>query len=218
MLTEVKQMTRVLLAEDHAVVAEGLAALMRDEFELVGSVRDGRALMEAVDRLKPDVIVTDISMPLLNGLDAVRQIKKDRPHARIIVLTMHADPDLAVQAFRAGASGYVLKSSPGEELMNAVRQVAQGKTYLTSMIAQDFIHLMMDAKEHPEGEGVHLTKRQREILQLVGEGKTMKEVAAVLGISSRTAESHKYEMMRILGAKTTADLIHHAIKLKLVSK
>src|SRR5436190_6013898 len=129
--------TRVLLADDHAVVAEGLAALLKDDFELVGVVHDGRAMLDAVETLRPDVIVTDISMPLLNGLDAIRQIRARRPEAKVIVLTMHQEPQLAADAFRAGASGYLLKVSPGEELISAIGQVALGRAYVTTLLAKD---------------------------------------------------------------------------------
>src|SRR5690242_13177914 len=132
-------MITVLLADDHAVVAEGLASLLKDVFKVIGTVHDGRSLLTASKQLHPDVVITDISMPLLNGLDAVRQLKNERPHCKVIVLTMHADPELAVQAFRAGALGYLLKTSPGEEIISAIREVAQGRAYLTSLIAKDLI-------------------------------------------------------------------------------
>jgi DNA-binding NarL/FixJ family response regulator len=210
-------MIRVLLADDHAVVAEGLAALLRDSFDLVGVVRDGRALLAASKELNPDVIVTDISMPLLNGLDAIRQIRSGKPAAKIVVLTMHAAADLAVEAFRAGATGYLLKTSPGEELVTAIRTVFQGRVYLTSLIAKDMISVLLEASKDSGAAGTKLTPRQREVLQLIAEGRTMKEVAALLNISPRTAESHKYDMMQLLGAPTTADLIQHAIRMKLVA-
>ena len=210
-------MTTVLLADDHAVVAEGLAALLRDNFTLLKTVHDGRALLAAAAELNPDVIVTDISMPLLNGLDAIRQIKAARPLSKIIVLTMHTEPDLAVQAFRAGASGYLLKTSPGEELITAIRAVAQGRSYLTSLIAKDLLSVLLEANQESPAATARLTPRQREVLQLVAEGRTMKEVANLLKISPRTAESHKYDVMQLLGAQTTAELIQHAIRMKLVA-
>src|SRR5690348_10196853 len=210
-------MITVVLADDHVVVAEGLAALLRENFSLLRTVHDGRALVAASAELKPDVIVTDISMPVLNGLDAIRQIKNSRPGANIIVLTMHIEPDLAVQAFRAGASGYLLKTSPGDELVEAVRQVAQGRAYLTSLIARDLITVLLEARKEPPAASGRLTGRQREVLQLIAEGRTMKEVASLLSISPRTAESHKYEIMELLGAQNTAELVQHAIRMKLVS-
>jgi DNA-binding NarL/FixJ family response regulator len=210
-------MITVVLADDHAIVAEGLAALLKEKFTLLKTVHDGRALVAAAAELNPDVVVTDISMPLLNGLDAIRQIRSARPSAGVIVLTMHIEPDLAVEAFRAGASGYLLKVSPGEELVEAVRQVAQGRAYLTSLIAKDLITILLEAKRESPAVGERLTGRQREVLQLVAEGRTMKEVASLLHISPRTAESHKYEIMNLLGAHNTAELVQHAIRMKLVS-
>jgi DNA-binding NarL/FixJ family response regulator len=206
----------VVLADDHAVVAEGLGALLREKFSLLKTVYDGRALVDAVAELRPDVVVTDIGMPLLNGLDAIRQIKSARPGTHIIILTMHLEPDLAVQAFRAGASGYLLKTSSGEELVDAVRQVAQGRAYLTSLIAKDLITVLLEAKKE-SNSGEKLTGRQREVLQLIAEGRTMKEIASLLHISPRTAESHKYEIMEVIGARNTAEMVQHAIRLKLVS-
>ena len=209
--------TKVLLADDHAVVAQGLAALLGDTFELAGVVHDGRALLAALETLRPDVVVTDISMPLLNGLDAVRQIRLSHPHVKVIVLTMHKETQLAVDAFRAGASGYMLKVSPGEELITAIEQVAMGRAYVTTLLAKDLISLLMEAgSESPSASS--LTPRQREVLQLVAEGRTMKEVASILNISPRTAESHKYEIMKVLGVDTTAALIQYAIRLKLVAE
>jgi DNA-binding NarL/FixJ family response regulator len=210
--------TKVLLAEDHTVVAEGLQSLLKDSFELVGMVHDGRALLEAAEKLRPDVIVTDISMPLLNGLEAVRQIRARHADARIVVLTMHSDTQLAAEAFRAGVSGYLLKISPVEELVRAIREVAQGRSYVTTLLAKDLITLLIEAGAAPREDGSPLTPRQREVLQLIAEGRTMKEVAALLHISPRTAESHKYDMMQALGVRTTAELIQCAIRMKLVAE
>jgi DNA-binding NarL/FixJ family response regulator len=209
--------TKVLLADDHAVVAQGLSALLEDTFDLAGVVHDGRALLAAVETLRPDVVVTDISMPLLNGLDAVKQIRQRHPHVKVIILTMHTETQLAVDAFRAGAAGYLLKVSPGEELITAIEQVAMGRAYVTTLLAKDLITLLLEAGSANPAE-TPLTPRQREILQLVAEGRTMKEVAAILEISPRTAESHKYEIMKVLGIDTTAGLIQYAIRLKLVAE
>jgi DNA-binding NarL/FixJ family response regulator len=209
--------TRVLLADDHAVVAQGLESLLKESFDLVGVVNDGHNLLDAAEKLHPDVIVTDISMPGLNGLDAIRQIRTRQPGAKIVVLTMHRDTQLAVEAFRAGASGYVLKVSPAEELIRAIAEVAEGKGYVTSLLAKDLIAILLEARG-PASGGAPLTPRQREVLQLVAEGRTMKEVASILNISPRTAESHKYEIMQVLGVKTTAALIQYAVRLKLVSE
>ncbi|MBZ5618428.1 MAG: response regulator transcription factor [Acidobacteriia bacterium] len=208
--------TRVLLADDHAVVAQGLEALLKDDFDLVGVVNDGRALLDAAETLRPDVIVTDISMPMLNGLDAIRQIRMRWPGMKVIVLTMHRETQLAVDAFRAGASGYMLKVSPGEELITAIAQVALGRAYVTTLLTKDLITVLMEAGREGSPGDNPLTPRQREVLQLIAEGRTMKEVASILHISPRTAESHKYEIMQTLGVETTAALIQYALRLKLV--
>jgi DNA-binding NarL/FixJ family response regulator len=206
----------VLLADDHAIFVEALQSLLKDTFQLVGVVHDGRALLKAVEELRPQVVVADVSMPMLNGVDAVRQIKATRPETKVVMLTMHAESQLAVEAFRAGASGYVLKTAAGEELITAIQAASQGRAYLTPLIAKDLISALIEARE-PESTSRSLTPRQREVLQLIAQGLTMKEIAAILHISPRTAESHKYEMMEALGVSTTAELIHHAIRLKLIT-
>ena len=208
--------TRVLLADDHAVVAQGLEALLKDSFDIVGVVHDGRSLLDAAETLRPDVIVTDISMPLLNGLDAILQIRARPPAAKVIILTMHRETQLAVDAFRAGVAGYMLKVSPAEELITAIQQVAQGRSYVTTLMSKDLITLLMEARRRPQTGESRLTARQREVLQLIAEGHTMKEVAAILNISRRTAESHKYDTMQVLGIRSTAELIQCAIRLKLL--
>jgi DNA-binding NarL/FixJ family response regulator len=210
--------TRLLLADDHPVVAKGLEALLKDTFDVVGLVHDGRSLLDAVERLKPDVVLTDISMPLLNGIIAIRHIRQCCPNTKIIILTMHRETQLAVDAFRAGASGYMLKISPAEELITAIQEVAQGRVYVTTLLSKDLITVLLEAAGQPKAEGSPLTTRQREVLQLVAEGKTMKEVATILDISPRTAESHKYEIMQALGVRTTAELVQCAIRLKLVGE
>lgn len=207
---------RVLLADDHAIVAEGLEALLKDTFDLLGVARDGRELLALAAEYRPDVIVTDISMPVLNGLDAIRQIHAQQPRLKFVVLTMHADTELAVQAFRAGASAYLLKVSPGDELIAAIRAVHEGQLYLSSLIPKDLSSVLIEARSEGIGGEPRLTPRQRDVLQLIAEGKTMKEIASTLGISQRTAESHKYDMMQTLGVKTTAALVQHAIRIRLV--
>ncbi|SPE43412.1 Response regulator containing a CheY-like receiver domain and an HTH DNA-binding domain [Candidatus Sulfopaludibacter sp. SbA3] len=210
--------TRVLLADDHTVVAQALEVLLKQSYELVGTVHDGRSLLKAVETLRPDVVVTDISMPLLNGLDAIRQIRQRDPNAKILVLTMHRETQLAVDAFRAGALGYMLKVSPAEELVAAISQVAQGRAYVTSLLSKDLITVLIEAGGRAKSGDSPLTARQREVLQLIAEGKTMKEVAEILNISPRTAESHKYEIMQVLGVQTTAELVQNAIRLRLIGE
>lgn len=206
---------KLLLADDHTMFSQGLQSLLEDEFELVGAVGDGHALVEATRRLNPDVILVDISMPVMNGFDAVRQLSKEGVTAKIIFLTMHADDRLLAEAFRCGGSGYVLKQSAGEELVAAIRQVLAGHKYVTPLIATEWAE---DISKRVKGaQKLTLTPRQREVLQLVIEGCTMKEIATRLGISARTAESHKYEMMEGLGVDTTAELIQYAVKLGLTS-
>lgn len=205
----------VLLADDHVIVAEGLASLLKETFHLVGIVSDGRALLEVAKEKKPDVIVTDISMPLLNGLDAVRQLKSTGIASKIIVLTQHSETHYAIEAFRVGVSGYVLKMSARDELVAAIRETMQGRSYISPLITNDLIGLLLDAKGEERAEH-SLTLRQREVLQLVAEGKTAKEIAGLLQISARTAEGHKYEIMQALGVKTTAELVQQAIRLKLI--
>jgi len=206
---------KLLLADDHTMFSQGLQSLLEDEFDLVGAVGDGQALVEAASRLQPDVIVVDISMPVMNGFDAVRQLKKEGVTAKIIFLTMHADDRLLAEAFRCGGYGYVLKQSAGEELIAGIRQVLAGRKYVTPLIATEWAE---DVSKRVQTQKLPLTPRQREVLQLVVEGCTMKEIATRLGISSRTAESHKYEMMEGLGVDNTAELIQYAIKLGLTSE
>ena len=204
---------RILLADDHTMFAQGLQSLLEDEFELVGTVADGQALVETAHQFNPDAIVVDISMPKLNGFDAVRQLKKEGISAKVIFLTMHMDDSLVTEAFRCGASGYVLKHSAGEDLVSAIRQVLAGHEYVTPLVATGVARpASIDRTQH-----LRLTPRQREVLQLIIEGHTMKEIASRLGISTRTAESHKYEMMESLGVESTAELIQYAIKLGLTS-
>lgn len=203
----------ILLADDHQMFAQGLQSLLEDEFDLVGTVKNGKDLVDTALRLKPEVIVVDISMPVLNGFDAVRQLKKDGTSAKMIFLTMHADPTLIAEAFRCGGSGYVLKQSAGEELISAIWHVLQGNEYVTPLVATESI----PGKGNERSQTLRLTPRQREVLQLIIEGCTMKEIALKLGISTRTAESHKYEMMEGLGVESNAELIQYAIKLGLTS-
>jgi len=216
----------VLLADDHAVVAEGLASLLRSEFTVVATVTDGAQLLEAARRFEPDVVVTDLAMPGMSGLDALRRLKADGdgPAAprgskapkvtKVIVLTMHADVDLAAESLRAGASAFILKHAAATELIAAIRAVLRGKTYLTSELADDVL-AMLKKPGTPRGET--LTLRQQEVLRLLADGRTMKEVAASLGVSPRTVETHKYQIMEALGIESTAELIRYAIEHGLVT-
>jgi len=209
---------RILLADDHRLIAEGLRSLLEPEFELVGIVEDGRALLAAAEKLRPDVIIADISMPLLNGIEAVRQIKKTDKAVKVIFLTMHPDVTYAVSALEAGALGYVLKHSAPSELTTAVREVLRGKTYITPLLEGEIMLSPKKGSLERREESSHLTKRQREVLQLLAEGYLAKEIASLLNISTRTVEFHKYQMMKDVGMKTVADLIRYAVKHNIVSK
>jgi DNA-binding NarL/FixJ family response regulator len=203
---------RVLLADDHRLVAEGLKSLLSVEFELVGVVEDGRALVEAARKLRPDVIVADITMPHLNGIDALAQLKQDDEQVRVVFLTMHPEVAYARRALEAGALGYVLKHSAPAELIAAIRAALDGKTWLTPAVAGEVLQSMKGEPEKAGDPVASLTPRQREILQLLAEGRSAKEVGAALGVSARTVEFHKYQMMERLDLHTSAELVHFAIK------
>jgi DNA-binding NarL/FixJ family response regulator len=198
---------RVLLADDHAIVADGLHSLLKDRYDLVGTVGDGQALVDAALEQQPDVIVADIGMPVLTGLQAWHRLCASGTPSRIIFLTMHSDPQLAAEAFRAGASGYLLKHSAGEELIAAIEEVRQGRAYMTPMITREVIRTLGTAPRPPR-----LTQRQTDVLRLLAEGMRMKEIAAALKLSVRTIETHKYEMMQSLGVRSTAELIQVAVR------
>jgi DNA-binding NarL/FixJ family response regulator len=201
---------RVLLADDHALILGAFEKLLAGECEIVGQVGDGRALVTAVEALNPDVVVLDIAMPLLNGLEAGRQIKQKSRNVKLVYLTMNEDPDLAAEAFRAGASGYLLKSSAASELATAIREVAQGRSYITPLVAEGLVEALQHTADRKPGED--LTPRQREVLQLLAEGRSMKEVASLLNLTPRTVAFHKYQMMEQLKVKSTAELIQYAVK------
>jgi len=203
---------RVLLADDHQIFLEGLKGLLEPEFDLVGIVEDGRALVKEAERLCPDVIVADISMPLLNGIEAVRQIKKSDHRIKVVFLTMHPDVSFAALAFEVGASGYVIKRSAAGELITAINEVMMGKTYVTPEIAGELIQTYKKTEAEGNVFIQKLTERQKEILQLIVEGHLTKEIADILCISVRTVERHKYNMMQELKLRTTADLVKYAIK------
>lgn len=208
---------QVLLADDHKIVMEGLKNLLEPEFEVVGMVEDGRELIGFTETLQPDVIVVDISMPLLNGIEAVQSLKKTREKIKIVFLTMHPDVAYAISAFESGASGYVLKHSAPEELVTAIREALKGRTYVTPLIAGELMQSYKEGSHRERDLFSHLTSRQRQVLQLLAEGHSAKEISTILGISVRTVEFHKYRMMEDLGIKNGADLIRYAIKHRVVT-
>ena len=207
---------RVLLCDDHLLVAEALKSLLAPEFDLVGVVEDGRAMIEAAGTLRPDVIVADVSMPHLNGIDALVRLRQGGDHTPVVFLTMHRDVAFARRALEAGASGFVLKHSAPAELLTAIRAALEGQVYLTPQLAGEVLDSMKQGPGKAADPVVSLTPRQREIVQLVAEGRSAKEIAATLSISTRTVEFHKYQMMETLGLHTNSELIHFAIKHGLV--
>jgi DNA-binding NarL/FixJ family response regulator len=186
--------------------------LLQPRFDVVGTVRDGQALVEAAERLQPDVIITDVSMPVMSGLDALARVKKQGLQARVVFLTMHNEPEIAARAVRAGAAGFLLKHAAGEELVHAIEEVLQGRMYLSPAVIKDVIDLL----QSPAPAEVTLSDRQRDVLRLIVAGKRMKEVAAALNLSTRTVETHKYDIMRTLGVQSTAELVRYAIERRLV--
>jgi DNA-binding NarL/FixJ family response regulator len=207
---------RVLIADDHTLVVEAFKRLLEPEVEIVGTVADGRTLLEVAPQLKPDVIILDLGMPLLNGMDAGQELKRRLPRTKVVVLTMNEDYDLASDAMRHWASAYLLKKSAGSELINAIREVLKGKSYVTPTVAQ---HLLQEFVRDPRPDRVkHLTPRQREVLQLLAEGRTMKEAAAVLNVTTRTVAFHKYRIMEEFGMKTNSDLVRFAIRERIVTQ
>ena len=205
---------RVLLADDHALLLGAYEKLLTGECEIVGNVGDGRALVAAAESLKPDLIILDISMPLLNGLEAARQIKRAQNGVKLVFVTMNEDPGLAAEAFRAGANAYLLKSSAWAELLTAIREVLRGRSYVTPLVTNDLVGSLMNQEEHKTAD--ELTSRQREVLQLLAEGHSMKEVARLLNLTPRTVAFHKYRMMEQLNVKSTAELIQYAVRRHIV--
>jgi len=201
---------RVLLADDHTLVLGAFEKLLGSECEIVGQVSDGRALVSAAEQLKPDLIVLDIAMPLLNGLEAGRQIKHKLRNVKLVFLTMNEDADLAAEAFRSGASAYLLKRSAASELSIAIHEVMQGRSYVTPLVTEGLVGSLLNADDR--GSTQELTPRQREVLQLLAEGRSMKEVASVLNLTPRTVAFHKYRMMEQLNVKSTAELVQYAVK------
>jgi DNA-binding NarL/FixJ family response regulator len=203
---------RVLIADDHLLVAEGIKSLLAADFDLVGVVGDGHTMVEAAAKLCPDIIVADVTMPHLNGIDALVQLRREGNRVPVVFLTMHRDVAFARRALEAGASGFVLKHSASIELTTALRAALEGRTYLTPQIAGEVLDAMKQAPERSNDPAAFLTPRQREVLQLLAEGQSAKEIASALSISTRTVEFHKYQMMETLNLHTNAELIHFAIK------
>jgi DNA-binding NarL/FixJ family response regulator len=205
----------VLIADDHAIVKEGLVSLLKEhDFDVVGAVGDGRQLLDAARQLRPDVIVTDLSMPGLGGLDVLPLLKAEKIDSKVVVLTMHNDGEAAARALRAGAAAFLLKESAGEELVTAIDQVLRGHVYITPVATKAVMAQMSGAA----AAGPALTSRQHDVLRLIVQGQRMKEIAAALNLSPRTIETHKYEMMQVLGVQTTAELIRYAIEHRLVPR
>jgi DNA-binding NarL/FixJ family response regulator len=207
---------RLLIADDHTLLAEACKDLLQPEFEIVGIVNNGRELLRMGAELKPDVVIVDVAMPQLNGLDAGEQMKRLIPSVKLIFLTMNLDPEVAAEAFRRGASGYVVKNSAADELVSAIRRVLQGDSYLSPYITKDTVRFLMSSRKAYEEEK-HITARQKEVLQLLAEGLSMKEIANVLNLKPGTIAFHKYRIMEALGTKTNAELIQYAIKRHMIS-
>jgi DNA-binding NarL/FixJ family response regulator len=207
---------RVLLADDHTLLLEAFQRLLSDECDIVGTVTDGRALVSEATRLRPDVVVVDVSMPLLNGIDAARQLKELVPETRLVFLTMNEDPELAAEAFRVGASAYLVKRSAASELLTAIREALRSRSYVTPLITEGLMGSVLQRGGGNNMAAKPLTMRQREVVQLVAEGHSMKQVAGILNIAPRTVAFHKYRIMEQLKIKTTAELIQFAIKRHIV--
>jgi len=206
--------TTLLLADDHLMLLDGMVSFLGQEFDVVGAACDGRTMLEMARQHRPEVVVSDIMMPQLNGIEAARQLREEAIGAKVVFLTMYSDLPLVEEAFRMGAAGYVLKSGSMDELVKAIQCTARGGTYITPMLG-DLISTLITAGPQPNSRGISLTSRQRDVVRLLTEGRTMKEIGQQLNISTRTAESHKYEIMRNLGMKTTAELIRYALRSKI---
>ncbi|MDF0676027.1 MAG: response regulator transcription factor [Nitrospira sp.] len=210
---------RILIADDHSLVLAGLQRLVEDEGDVVGTVKDGRALVEEAQRLRPDIILLDISMPLLNGLDAARQLTKLVPDSKLIFLTVHATPTYVTQAFKAGAAGYLIKESAAAELKEAIQAVRQGRHYMTPLVTKDTMEATLHTSQGSvcKRPATALTPRQREVLQLIAEGKGTRSIASLLHISVKTVEFHRARLMEELNLHSTADLTRYAVSEGLVS-
>ena len=208
---------RILIADDHTLIADLCQKILEPEFSVVGTVGNGRAMVRAALELKPDLIVVDVAMPILNGLDAGQQVKRSCRATKLVYLTMNSDAQLVAEAFRRGASGYLLKTSTSSELVLAVREVLRGKSYLSQMLPKSTINYLRRQHKEMVEEEARLTRREREVLQLLAEGKAMKEVGYILNITTRTVAFHKYGLMGKLGAQNDADLVRFAVRNYLVA-
>jgi DNA-binding NarL/FixJ family response regulator len=206
---------RIVLADDHQIMLDALVRLLGQDFEVVGAARDAGAMLEMAARLQPEIVILDVSMPQLNGIEAARMLREQTNPPKILFLSMYADLPLLQEAFAAGASGYVLKSGGVDELLKAIQCVSQGRSYVTPALG-DVVSTLLAAGQQQKSGSSALTSRQREVLQLLAQGRTMREIGEALNITTRTTESHKYEIMRNLGVKTTAELIRYAIRINLV--
>jgi DNA-binding NarL/FixJ family response regulator len=212
-----RNLPRIIIADDHTLVAEACRKLLENDYDVVATVSDGRALVKAVVELRPHLVIVDVSMPLLNGLDAAEQAKELLPSVKLIFLTMNHDADLAAEAFRRGASGYLVKTCAASELAIAVREVLRGMSYLSPMIARQTVDFLVRQDRKLIDEADRLTERQREVLQLLAEGKCMKEAAAVLNLTTRTVAFHKYRIMEVLNLRTNAALVQYAIRTHVIA-
>lgn len=210
--------TRIVIADDHVLVAEGLKGLLEPEFQVVAIVGSGRELIVATRELQPDIVLVDVTMPGLNGIDAIRQLKREGSLVKAVVLTMNTDVVYASRAFEVGVVGYVLKNGASGELVAAIREVVQGNTYVTPKIAGQLLGALASGAVDSDDAADHLSNRQRQILQLLAEGLSAKQAAARLGISRRTVETHKYRIMKVVGAETSAELIRFAVEKGIVSE
>jgi DNA-binding NarL/FixJ family response regulator len=208
---------RILIADDHTLVAELCRKLLEIEFQVVGTVSNGRAMVRAAAELRPDIIVVDVAMPILNGLDAGQQVKEMLPAVKLIFLTMNSDIELAAEAFRRGASGYLLKTCAASEMVNAVHDVLSGKSYMSKSLRREDVNYLRRTETKLIEEDERLTERQREVLQLLAEGKVMKEIADILNMTTRTVAFHKYRMMETLGARSNAELVRYAVRHHIVA-
>jgi DNA-binding NarL/FixJ family response regulator len=207
----------VLIADDHIIVSQGLQSLLEDEFDVVGTVTNGRALIDAARQLKPDVLVVDISMPILNGLDAVRELRREGDDTKVVFLTMHAEAQIAIEAIRIGATGYVLKQAAGDELVAAIRASMKGRTYLTPFVGQDVLQLLIGSRHRQEQQLAQRATHKYEVLEMLAQGRTHEDIAEAMSLDREAVEAYRDEMIQTFGVQTTSQLIRLASQMGLVS-